>query len=594
MESAVDEKVQLVNKLARALAKEEGITVTEALVKIKSQFMDREETADTIRGLSMQQPGNYHGGNGRDPSTTNFAIEAQAKVEQKRLDIEQRRLETEQKRLDIEQRKQELAEKKIETDAQIQREKLDREDKYRQDQLALERTRQHEDANFNRQLLLMGLGGGKKSDETIEFLKSQAQSTADFYKAQGQSTKDMYDTVFKAQESQKDRELTWRTELARIEAERDKELAKYRQENESSTATQTEALIQMLGDKFERFLENNKGGTQDDFMKKMEDYSKMQKTMVSTTLSILESQGWDPEKLKPIKDAVTSEEKRQESTLGKLFKLGGKLIKELEPTIDTLNAAPSPPKIQSAPAAQPSISPEEEQRIRQETALKAQQLQNENAQLKQEYEDEKKRIEVWKNERSQLQAIADQLGLYYDDNVTNEQLLTMIEQEEARRSQAAAQAQFQQQVIVPETPQPPVVPVAAPPESPQAPATITQPEQQLQQLRDQVYETSPETEQFITSMNQEEQKTPPVRTRNRSSRNTRQTFKVCKEDGTIIAEVEAANHRGAAMKAIKDVKPAEPLSVIVMGDEGEKPYSCSIENGKPIVRNPPTMRKWKK
>lgn len=631
MENIVEEKVKLMNKMARALAKDEGITEVQALARIKQQFMDRDETAETIKGMNIPRIIDYSNNSPKVAPEDAYAVYSeQTKVELKKLEFQQKQLdadqklqqkqhEAEQKKAELDARKLELAEKKIESDEKLAREKMEREDRYRQDQLALERDRQREDANFNRQMLLMNISG-KKPDEMLEFMKSQSENNKEFYKSQGEGQKSMYEILLKTKDSERDRELQWKTELAKIEADREIEMAKLRQEDPTA-ADSSEVLMGFLGEKFDNLGKQLTTNPTNDFLVQIETHNKFQESLVRAAMPILKAQGLSDEQMEKVKKQVGMEEKREESAIGKFWDLGKVLWKNyVEPAADKatkeLNAASS--------GLENKVSPEIEKRIREETQLKADQLKADNIILQQQLEEEKKRIQSLQEERRKLEATASQLGIPYDNTITNEQLFYWIEHQEAvieqqksamerravleQREERARRATIPREVAIQEVqevhekegvqafeaPQPqeqqeeqnieaadadievPKTTMRNRLETPQDIITI---QEELAKPR----EISVETQEFISSSGldgeliaekpeeeqpelEEKAKTQKKMKIKNQGKTSKRVFSV--SNGTQVIEVESINHKGAALGVAKQLGGTEEVPVRVKVTDG--------------------------
>jgi hypothetical protein len=637
MAQVVEDKINLMNTLARGLAKEKGITEVQALTLIKNEFMDRHETTETIKGMSIPaRLGDYSGNGGSrvPPEDAYGVVTEQSRVEMRKLELEQKRLEADQKKADLEARKLELAEKKIESEERLQREKMEREDKYKQDQIMLDRERLREDANYNRQMLMMNMGG-KKPDEMMEFLKTQSQVTSEFYKAQGEGQRGLYDTLLKAKDSERDREMTWKTELAKIEADREVELAKLRQED-SKTAGSTELLVNMLAEGFEKLgdrLTANKSG---DILAQIEEHNKFNQSLLKVAMPMLKAQGLSDDQLDVVKKQVGLEEKRQEGTIDKLWTLGKLVWKDYvapaaDKAVKELDAAPS--------GLEPKISPETEKRIRQETEAKAREIAAENAYLQQQLEEEKKRILILQEKRKKLESRANELGIHYDDSMSNNQLFDWIEsqeavleqqkaasdryavQERARRvkitqipqtsAENANDVHEKQEIYKAAVPSEPVIEASdavipqenrVPDDEPATPTddSLANLKINIQEELAKTFETSDETKEFMEQAGvpgpdildekvpetTKTDKTPRKRGGKRKDNKLkeRHQFTIYKEDGTEIARVESIDHRGAGLKIANELKGTVDKPVrIKVADEAEvikqyDAYSAELEN----------------
>jgi len=621
MESKVDQKVNMMHKLARALSKEEGITELEALTKIKKEFMDRDETAETIKGMAMPRIVDFGSGiNGQKVAGEDAytVYSEQTKVELRRLDLQQKQLEAEQKRLDAEIRKQEYLDKKLETEEKMQREKLDREEKMqrekldreeklRREEIQLQRSQKEEDSKVERdrahteKLIMLSTLTGKKGapDELMDYLKSQSESTKEFYKYQGESQKGMYETLLKTKETERDREWEWKKELATIEAEREVELAKLRQDD-TKAANSTEILLEMLGEKFEALGNKLSANPTDDFTAQVDRHNKFQQSLINAAMPILKAQGLSEESLEKVRAQVGMEEKRQESGISKLYDVGKLIWKNyVEPAADKAQ------KELSAPP--PEVPPEVQERIRRETAAKATQMQQENDILQKQLEVEKKRIYDLQENRSKLESTARALGIIYNDTMTNDDLFNIIEHFEAgiereiERERKEALETYQPQIIDPVQLEDPITDTdqlieenqIIETEHNQHPPPPSFEEELLKEP-----EVSDATLEFIKTQGSEKVDTPlkPALERTekdelpqkppKKSRNKKSKHNYTVTDGNQTINIEAGNHHGAALSAANKFEGAsaeKPSKVTVTDDAGQikqyEVYSAQTAKG---------------
>ena len=650
MESKVDQKVNMMHKLARALSKEEGITELEALTKIKKEFMDRDETAETIKGMAMPRIVDFGSGiNGQKVAGEDAytVYSEQTKVELRRLDLQQKQLEAEQKRLDAEIRKQEYLDKKLETEEKMQREKLDREEKMqrekldreeklRREEIQLQRSQKEEDSKVERdrahteKLIMLSTLTGKKGapDELMDYLKSQSESTKEFYKYQGESQKGMYETLLKTKETERDREWEWKKELATIEAEREVELAKLRQDD-TKAANSTEILLEMLGEKFEALGNKLSANPTDDFTAQVDRHNKFQQSLINAAMPILKAQGLSEESLEKVRAQVGMEEKRQESGISKLYDVGKLIWKNyVEPAADKAQ------KELSAPP--PEVPPEVQERIRRETAAKATQMQQENDILQKQLEVEKKRIYDLQENRSKLESTARALGIIYNDTMTNDDLFNVIEHFEAgiereiEREREEALETYQPQTLSrmqasaitdPVQLEDPITdPVQLQPEDP-----ITDTDQPIEE--NQIIETehnqhpppssieeellqepevSDATSEFIKEMQGSEKVDTPTPSKpafertekdepqkpSKKSRNKKSKHNYTVTDGNQTINIEAGNHHGAALSAANKFEggSAEKPSKVTVTDDGGIIKQYEIYSAQTAKGNVPRAR----
>lgn len=554
--------IESMNEYIHAYAEKKGITVTEALLEFKKNFVTRSEVADTALGRGGPKPPVIidQGRQGEFGDMAAF-YESQAKVELKKLELEERRIETERKKAENEERKFALEERKVESAERLAREKADREETYHKDEMRIERER----ASTERTLLFANLSG-KKGDDLTEYLKSQ-----------GERDKDIYKTLLDSKDNERDREMEWKKALAEIEAKRETDLAKIRQEKDAGTASQTEVLIETLGEKFDKFIEVTKGGSgssPDDWTKKFDDFQKIQDGVVRASMGILKARGFSEEQLKTIDSAVSSEKERQTSTLDKLWDLGKKVWKEIEPhaeqakrELDAVERAPS-----GFEKTGTGISKAEEERIRRETEEKAKRLQFDNASL----EEEKKRLLAQRERRRALEARAieigivfdpaatsdeqlinaiqnqellisqvlqereklilkaNELGIAIDPAATNEQIFDVVEQAEALRDRERREKEEEAKSI------------AALHENEKAGPAKEEPKEEKSPRADAIPEIKPRAERIAEKM--EKPKKKPAK-----KAGELQKFLITKIDGMEVGEIEAGDAKGAALKVAKSL-----------------------------------------
>ena len=610
MQNIVEEKVNLMNKLARALAKDEGITEVQALARIKQQFMDRDETAETIKGMNMPRIVDYGGNSQKVAPEDAYAVYSeQTKVELKKLELQQKQLDAdqkyqqrlldaEQKRLDAEIRKQEYLDKKLEADERMQREKLDREEKLRREEIQLQRSQKEDDSKVERdrahteKLIMLSTLTGKKGapDEMMEYLKSQSESTKEFYKAQGESQKGLYDTLLTAKQAERDREYEWKKELAHIEADREVEFEKLRHTTDSETALSTEAIVSMLAEKLDGFAaQNSKVNNADDFVKKMEEYNKMQDTVVKSSLNILKARGFSEDQLEVVRSAVSSEEDRQKSTIGRLWDVGKEVWKQIEPRILPPEQTPAQAMEQQRQVAeQQRLAREREETLRKDVELEASRLTAENtvleqekAQLKQMEETNRALQQKYFEQRDILAGKAMDLGIPVDDRMTNEQIFVAIEARDAeieREHQVAAQQARERNKQ----------------EQEQAADAIAHAEQIAEQTAEKI-EPVEEKQQDVQDVSSDEiEAAPEAPEKEAPGRKKKKTksgkdkvkvkYTIYTQDGTELARVESNNHKNAGLKIANTLNgtPENPVRIKVFSESGEEKeydaYSAMIEN----------------
>lgn len=175
-------KIIDVNYLTKLVANDQGLSDTAAWALIKGNFVPKSEVLNIIEqttranqpGLGGQQQSRISEliAQKNDSSIEKFRLELEEKAEARRLEAEIRKIELEEKaeaRRDIaESRRMELEEKKdareqlrleterkrLEIQEDYNRRKLEQEDKFKDEQIKIERDRQREDATLTKQMAL--------------------------------------------------------------------------------------------------------------------------------------------------------------------------------------------------------------------------------------------------------------------------------------------------------------------------------------------------------------------------------------------------------------------------------------------------------
>ncbi len=414
------ETIESMNEFIKAYAEKKGITPTEAMLEFKKNFLHRTEVVEMMQNNGPRPPRVIDPSRpGVEPEELSVIYSEQAKVEMRRMELEQKRLDADQKRLDLETRKQELAEKKLDMEERLRREEMENQRRQKEEENRIERDR----ASTERMLLLSNISG-KKPDEIMDMFKEQNKNVREFY-----------DRTLQLKDSERDREMAWKKELAQIEADRDVELAKIREEADAETASQMEILINKMDEKFGTKVGDLKAaGSADDFISKMEEYKKMQDKFLTLTFDTLEARGFDKDQLSLMKKAAKIEEKKQEGTVDKLWDLGKKFWKEyVEPEVDKATKELETPQLTSAQTDEQRRA--EEARVRKEVE-EAERLKAENAALQQQLENEKKALAL-QRQRQGLETRAAELGISFDPTTTDQQLYDQIVQQEQSLDQVA-------------------------------------------------------------------------------------------------------------------------------------------------------------
>jgi hypothetical protein len=431
-----DEKVDMMNRLAQALSKTEGITDLQAMTKIKEYFTGADEATAALKKFNMPQIQPQHTD---DESMGALAISEKARIEMRKLELQERQFQADQK-------KQDLAEKKLDLEMAFQREKLDREEKIQQRKLdAEEQWRQRQavvaesQASLERIILLQNMSG-KKPDELLEMMKSQSGMALEMVKSQAAGTEKMYQTLLDQKNSERDREMEIKTALAKIEADRDVKLGELRQEADAETASQMDILIQKMDEKFGPKIEKMPSSAES-FINQMQEYKKMQDQFLTLTFDTLEARGFDKDQISIMKKAAKIEEAKQDTTVDKVWEVGKKIWKDyVEPNIDKAQRELSPP-----PQGGQSPTPEqaeqqreyqrriasEQERIKAEVIRKQEENERLQAQL-----DQERQIHA---QRQQLEDRAAQLGIAVNPSMADRQISDLIVRQEFIIEQGTAQ-----------------------------------------------------------------------------------------------------------------------------------------------------------
>ena len=557
---------ETMDAFCKAYSTANNVTIEEAARVFKEKFMRKEEYAPQIpRVFDVNRPVGEPG--------EMAAIESErAKTERLRMEMEQKRLDADQKRLDAEDRKLALAEKKLDQEQELKKLELKQDKEFKE--RALEQQKQAEDRRFDLEKERMHIERmsqtGKKPDDMIELLKSQNEKDKEMIKAGAERDKEFYKNIMTSKDNERDREFEWKKELAKIEADREVELEKLRHTTDSDTASSTETIVSMLAEKLDRFADQNqKVNNADDFVAKMNEYNKMQDTVIKSSLGILKARGFSEEQLQVVKSAVTSEEDRQQSTIDKIWQVGKSAWKALEPRI--LPPDPTPEQAieqQRQAAEQQRLAREREEKLRKDVETEAsrlmaenQNLEQEKARLKQMEETNRALQQKYYEQRNILVNKAMDLGIPVTDQMNNEQIFMAIEARDAeieREHQVAAQQARERQ------------------KQEQAAAAI-EPEQIAEKIAETAEKIEPTVEPEKPSglISSE----PPLgklekekKTRKNKGVVGRRTFNVYKEDGQYIGGPTALNHKGAALGLTLTLGGTreKPVRIKVSDDSGEE------------------------
>ncbi len=593
-----------INEIVRIYAKEKGLSETAAWAAIRGTFVPKSEVLNIIESQNRA----YQGQAGYQPSrlTELIAQKSDASVEKLRLELEVKKLEilekTEAKKVEMaergearEQRKMDIDEAKLVHDKEVQMRRLE-----------LEEKRQQSKDDFNQMMLL--IQSGKKPDEALEMVKNQEKFYERILNERIRHTEEVGNLKENAE-----------NKLKEIKSEMDSRFEKFIKEYQSKPAS-------------------------DDFINKMKEYKKMQNEFLDMTFDTLEARGFDRNQLDAMRKVTNIKVKEQESSIGKLWDLTKLIYKDyIEPAADKASK-----ELQSAPSGlENKVSHETEKRIREETESKARQITAENEVLQKQLEEEKKRIQILQDERRKLESTAHDLGIPYDDTITNQELFYWIEHQEAvlgqqkaaaterraalereeRRARVRARVRASQEAAVPEA-VPEVnevhevesgaqvygVPQEQNVETPQDKINI---QEELAKPR----ETSQETIDFIKEVGagdgdageklilppepkpkpeQEDEDKKPAEQPKKPKKGKRKAlyskFTVYNSDGIEIAKVESTNHKNAGLKVANQLNgtPDSPVRISVSNESGEQKqydaYSAEIENHKGEKYNVPKVK----
>lgn len=576
---------EAMDAFCKAFSTANNVTIEEAARVFKEKFMRKEEYIPQIpRVFDPNRPVGEPG--------EMAAIESErAKTERLRMEMEQKRLDADQKRLDAEDRKLVLAEKKLDQEQELKKLELKQEKEFKE--RVLEQQKQTEDRRFElekernateRMIQLQSIG--KKPDDMIEFLKSQNEKDKEAIKASAERDKEFYKNIMESKDNERDREYEYKKELAKIEADREVEMEKLRQTTDSETSSSTEAVVSMLAEKLDGFAaQNSKISNADDFVKKMEEYNKMQDTVVKSSLNILKARGFSEEQLAVVKSAVSSEEDRQKSTIGKVWEVGKEIWKQIEPRI--LPPEPTPEQAlaqQHHAVEQQRLAREREEKLRKDVEIEARRLTTENAVLEQEKarlsqieETNRSLQQKYYEQRNILINKAMDIGVPVNDEMSNEQIFMAIEQRESeierqhkanaeRAERAARERENQEQV-------------AAAIESEQIAETAEKIEPAVEPEKPDVKPDEIEAAPEVL-----EKEAPGRKKKKTKSGKDKVKYTIYREDGTEIAQVESNNHKNAGLKVANTLNgtPENPVRIKVSSESGEEKlydaYSAQVVN----------------
>ena len=326
---------ELLHKLAKALSQSEGISEDKAIQIIREGFTLNSELHTKIPQLQPQYPtqpfrsslettanllakGSVQNDASKAGSLTSAIEMRKIELDEERLKNEDRRYDAEQKRLaqEQEERRDRLALKERELEnkeAQARRDhQMEIEDR------KLEREISRSDQKFT-QMLALGQMSGKGSDELTKMLENQSTAQENYFKE-----------INTVKDNERKHTDQLKTDLSKIEADRDVELAKLKASSDQGTSDAIDALVKRMDENFEGLMKTPGGGSDgedflDKYNKQIEKVNQFQENLTKAGLKTLESQGVDVDALKKAHNIATDSE---ESTLDKIIGVGKDLYEK--------------------------------------------------------------------------------------------------------------------------------------------------------------------------------------------------------------------------------------------------------------------------
>jgi len=321
------EDAQFLHKIAKGLAEEEGISEDKAIQIIRSKTTFNSELHTKIPQL---QPQPYQSPQSRSILDTTAELFAKGgaqydaakagsqatALEMRKFELDERRLDAEQRRLDAEQRREDAAAQERKDNLTMQQERLafEREQArmsqdLRRDEMKLERDTARADQKFT-QMLAMGQMSGKGSEEMMKLLDNQSSAQRDYFKE-----------INSVKDNERKHTDQLRTDLAKIESDRDVDLAKLKANSDQNTATAIDDLVSKMDENFQNIIKPSDDGEDflDKYNQQIEKVNTFQKNLTAAGLNTLKSQGVDVEALKKAHNIATDSE---ESTLDKIIGVG--------------------------------------------------------------------------------------------------------------------------------------------------------------------------------------------------------------------------------------------------------------------------------
>jgi len=327
------EDAQFLHKIAKGLAEQEGISEDKAIQIIRSKTTLNSELHTKIPQL---QPQPYQPPQSRSILDTTAELFAKggaqydaAKAGSQASALEMRKFELDERRIDAEQRREDAAAQERKDNLTMQQERLafEREQArmsqdLRRDEMKLERDTARADQKFT-QMLAMGQMSGKGSEEMMKMLDNQSSAQRDYFKE-----------INSVKDNERKHTDQLRTDLAKIESDRDVDLAKLKANSDQNTATAIDDLVSKMDENFQGLIKPSDDG--EDFLDKynhqIEKVNTFQKNLTAAGLNTLKSQGVDIEAVKKAHNIATDSE---ESTLDKIIGVGKDLYeKTIKPGVE--------------------------------------------------------------------------------------------------------------------------------------------------------------------------------------------------------------------------------------------------------------------
>ena len=327
---------EFLHKLAKGFAKEEGISEEKAIQIIRSGFTLNSELHTKFPQLQSQPYQPYQPPHhsilestadlftkGRDQYNTSQAGSLASALEMRKLELEESRLKIEDRRYDAEQKRldQEQDERRDrfvleKQEIKIKEDQAKRDHQIELEDRKLEREMTRADQKFSQMLALANISGNG-SDGLVKMLENQSTSQREYF-----------NEINTVKDNERKHTDHLRTDLLKIEADRDVELAKLKANSDQNTATAIDALVTKMDDSFQGLMKPS-GDDGEDFLdqynKQIAKVDQFQANLTKAGLNTLKSQGVDVEALKKAHNIATDSE---ESTLDKIIGVGKDLYEK--------------------------------------------------------------------------------------------------------------------------------------------------------------------------------------------------------------------------------------------------------------------------